>query len=293
MFRKTLWFLGITFFLSWGLIGCFIWFGGQLNSAGAQNLLMGFMVMPMIAVIIVQKFMYNGDVMDEYDVYFDFNKWYLYALLIPFGLSIVSMIVGAFMPGVTFSLGLEGMYERYAEQLSPTQLELIKRQLSSLSIHPYILTLFQGLVGAATINALIGFGEELGWRGLLYKAFKPLGFWSSSLLIGLIWGVWHIPVVMLGYNYPQNPGIGIWMMIIWCILISPLFQYIRLKSGSVVAVALLHGAISGSLSLSFMLLKGGDDLTIGLTGVAGLIVLGFVDVILLTIMMRENQYTDG
>jgi hypothetical protein len=43
------------------------------------------------------------------------------------------------------------------------------------------LALGQGLIAGATINAVAGFGEELGWRGFLYRELSFLGFWKSSL----------------------------------------------------------------------------------------------------------------
>ncbi len=181
------------------------------------------------------------------------------------------------------------MFSRYAEQLNPEQMHLLRKHISSLGMHPYLLSFFQGLVGAATINAIVAFGGELGWRGFLYKAFKPLGFWMSSLVIGLVWGIWHVPIVMLGHNYPQHPGMGIWMMFAWCLLASPLFQYIRMKSGSVVATALLQGAFTGASGLTMMLLKGGNDLSIGFTGAAGLIVLLGVNACLAFVMLKEEQ----
>ncbi len=53
----------------------------------------------------------------------------------------------------------------------------------SLPVNPFWLAVIQGLVGGVTINAIAGFGEELGWRGLLSKELHPAGFWRSSLLI--------------------------------------------------------------------------------------------------------------
>ncbi len=56
-------------------------------------------------------------------------------------------------------------------------------------------------------------GEELGWRGFLLKQCSYMDFWKMSLVIGIIWGLWHAPIIIQGYNYPQNPVIGVFMMI--------------------------------------------------------------------------------
>jgi len=67
------------------------------------------------------------------------------------------------------------------------------------------------------------------------------------------------------------------MMIIFCLLLSPIFSYIRLKSKSVVAAAIVHGSINATAGLAIMMVKGGGDLIVGITGAAGFIVLLIVN----------------
>lgn len=38
-------------------------------------------------------------------------------------------------------------------------------------------------------------GEELGWRGALYSALAPWGWWRASLAVGAVWTVWHLPLL--------------------------------------------------------------------------------------------------
>ena len=141
--------------------------------------------------------------------------------------------------------------------------------------------LLQGLIAGPTINAVAGFGEELGWRGLLLKEMAPLGFWKSSVIIGFIWGLWHAPLILMGHNYPGYEVIGVGMMIIWCILLSPLFTYITVRADSVIAAAVLHGSLNATLGLAILPVKGVNVLIVGATGLAGFVVLIFVNLILL------------
>lgn len=60
-------------------------------------------------------------------------------------------------------------------------------------------------MSGATVNLPFMLGEELGWRGFQFEETKLLGFWRSSLLIGVLWGLWHAPVIMMGYNYSGEP----------------------------------------------------------------------------------------
>ncbi len=137
--------------------------------------------------------------------------------------------------------------------------------------------LIQGLFAGITINAVAGFGEELGWRGFLQKEFGYTGFWKSSAIIGLIWGIWHAPIIIQGPNYPQHPVEGAFMMVIFCLLLAPIFSYIRLKSKSVIAAAIIHGSLNATAGLAIIIVKGGNDLIIGVTGVSGFIVLLIVN----------------
>ena len=50
------------------------------------------------------------------------------------------------------------------------------------------------IVLGTLLFALSTFGEEVLWRGQLQLALRRLGFWRSSLLIGAVWMVWHLPL---------------------------------------------------------------------------------------------------
>jgi len=158
-----------------------------------------------------------------------------------------------------------------------------------LHIHPFWIALLQGLIVGGTLNAIFAFGEEIGWRGFLWNELKELGFFRASFLIGLIWGVWHSPLVVRGYNYPIHPKIGVILMIVFCILYTPLINYIRVKTGSVISCAIMHGTINGTGQLAFFLVKGGGDLTVGITGLAGLLVLFIGNVVLFSVVHRERK----
>jgi membrane protease YdiL (CAAX protease family) len=63
------------------------------------------------------------------------------------------------------------------------------------------------------VNGLFAFGEELGWRGYLLPKLMPLGKWKAYVLVGIIWGLWHGPLVLAGFNYPAFPVLGVLGMI--------------------------------------------------------------------------------
>lgn len=241
-----------------------------------------YMFVPMIAAIIVQKFIYKESVKNTLGISFRLNRWFIIAWLLPPLLAFATLGVSLLLPGIEYAPDMEGMFERYREILRPEQIEQIREQVNASSVHPVWLGLILGMVAGITVNAIAAFGEEVGWRGLLQRQWQRMGFWKSSILIGLVWGIWHAPLILQGHNnYPQHPLIGVFMMTIWCILLSPIFSYIRLRSNSVIAVAILHGTLNGTYGLAIMTVKGGNDLLVGLTGLAGFTALALANIGLL------------
>ena len=68
------------------------------------------------------------------------------------------------------------------------------------------------------------------------------------------------------------------MAIVCTLLLSPIFSYVRLKGKSVLAAALIHGSLNGTAGLAVMIIEGGNDLTVGVTGLAGFLVFAVVNV---------------
>ena len=101
------------------------------------------------------------------------------------------------------------------------------------------------LIGV-TVNAVLAFGEEFGWRGYLLWELSPLGFWRASASIGVIWGLWHAPLVLVGLNYPHFPIIGIAVFTLVCVLLSPIYTYLVFKGGSVLPAAVCHGVFNAT-----------------------------------------------
>ncbi|HBN07458.1 MAG TPA: CPBP family intramembrane metalloprotease domain-containing protein [Cyanobacteria bacterium UBA8530] len=270
--KKTWQFIGATYLISFLMVGLFALFGGGWKSPNFMFLGLVYMFVPMSVAIFMQKRIEKKP-LRELGISFRWNRWFFVAWFLPVLLAIATFGVSLLFPGVVFSPGMEGMFARFGANLEPEQIAQMKAMLVQAPIHPFFMGIVQGLLAGITVNAIAGFGEELGWRGYLLKKLSFLGFWKSSLLIGLVWGIWHAPLVLQGLNYPQHPIPGVFMMIAWTMLLSPLFSYIRLKSRSVIAAAIMHGTLNAVAGLAIMVIAGGSDLTVGVTGLAGFIVL--------------------
>jgi uncharacterized protein len=279
--NRTVLFIALTFVLSFSLAGLYKLLGGEYEKSGTI-LGASYMFIPMISAIIVEKVIHRESLKRNLFISFRFNKWFFIAWLLPLFLSLATLGISLLSPGVTYSPEMTGMMERFENLMTPEQMDQMRLSFEKMPVHPFWITLVQALIAGITINAVAGFGEESGWRGFLLKEFKEMNFIKAALIIGLIWGIWHFPLILMGHNYPQHPVAGVFMMIMWCIMLSPLFLYITIKAKSVIAAAILHGSINATAGLSIMVINGGNDLTVGLTGLTGFITL-FIFLILLFI----------
>ncbi len=119
----------------------------------------------------------------------------------------------------------------------------------------------EGVLAGLTINGLFAFGEEYGWRGVLAQELRPLGAVRANLLTGVLWGLWHAPIIiLLGHNYGSEWGWGIPVMVAWVTPFSFLLWRLRERTGSVLAPAMLHGAANGALGVFTFLISGGNVL---------------------------------
>lgn len=202
-----------------------------------------YMFIPMICAIIVQKIIYKGKIIPNLYISFKINRWFSIAWLIPLVMCITTIFISLLFPNIVSS----------SEMNNSIWIRIIK-----------------GLTIAAILNSFITFGEELAWRGFLLSALRELSFIKASVIIGIIWGIWHIPLILLGLNYPQHPIFGILLMTIACILLTPLFLYITIKSKSVIAATLMHGTINGIANITKKVIDGGNDLTVGFMGLSGI-----------------------
>jgi membrane protease YdiL (CAAX protease family) len=88
------------------------------------------------------------------------------------------------------------------------------------------------------------FGEEYGWRGYLLPKLLPLGELRASLLVGVIWGVWHFPNALQEATMADAIAVLLFY-IVGNMALSPLFtRFFLLSGGSVAVVWVLHAGFN-------------------------------------------------
>lgn len=268
--KKSIQFIVLTCLVSWAIAGMAIWLGLR-ETKGLTYVVFAavYMLFPAICTIILQK-VHKEKAFSNLNISFRFNRWFLVAGAVPLLYSFVTLGINLFFPNVSFSTNYEGLFST----LPVEQAALAVQQLSKFPPAVFLLIqLAQAIIAGCTINAFFALGEELGWRGYLLRALSNRKFLTVSLIIGFVWGLWHFPLILIGHNYPQHPIAGVGMMIVLCILLSPVMTYIVIKSKSVITAAIFHGTNNAIAGISALYLVGGNDLTNGVTGIAGFITL--------------------
>ena len=234
---------------------------GIILSAGA-------MLLPMIAVIITQL-LSKEPVLKGLDISFKINRWWFIGWLLMPVIAVMVLGVTLLMPGAVWSPDNE---------IIQTALESLPAGIGVWGM--LAITLFSGLYAGITINGIFALGEEIAWRGYLLKLFKGKKFMTTALLTGTIWGLWHAPIILNGHNYPQHPVIGVLMMVVFCVLLTPMLMYFRQKSGSVIVPAIMHGTFNGVVGITLILVTPANDLLYGASGLAGFITLSVIDAVI-------------
>lgn len=160
---------------------------------------------------------------------------------------------------------------------------------------PIVLLVVAQLVAipvGAVLNSIVAFGEELGWRGWLQGALLPLGVWPALLITGVVWGLWHAPVILLGYNFARPDAMGLLLIIGGCLAWGVLLGWLRLRSASLWPAVLAHGALNAVGGLILVLIAFGETPDLAVVGPLGLVAWAVVAVVVLVIVLLR-QFRPG
>lgn len=282
-------YLGLEFALAWGLAAVARAVGLRAGSLGFLALESFIMLTPLATAVLVSMARPSGlPLKDVLALRFrmGWKGFFVSWLLFP-ALAFLTLGISLLLPGVRYDPSMAELIERMTRGMSPEKIAEIRE--SARAMPPLLLTLVQGLAAGISINAAFGFGEEAGWRGFLVKELKGSSFWGASIFTGAVWGLWHAPLILQGHNYPEHPVAGVFLMVLWCVLLSPIFLYIRIRTKSAVAAAIAHGSLNATAGLSIMPLAGGSDLTVGMTGLAGFVILSISIGILILLDRRTGR----
>ena len=101
--------------------------------------------------------------------------------------------------------------------------------------------------GGVLSLALFGFGEELGWRGFLVPELaKIAGFRNVALISGVIWAVWHWPLILFAADVTDFDKVAVWFTLpvfsVTIVAASVVMVWLTLRSQSLWPAVILHGS---------------------------------------------------
>ena len=248
-----------------------------------------YMLLPLITAVVIQKI--DKEKLASTKLFsFKISWTWLVAWMLPVVLVLLAIFVNTLLPGVEINTDMSSMIPM--DQVSEEQKELFVKLLNPAILT--LVTIISGLCAGVSINAVFAFGEEYGWRNYLVSALKEKKFICASAFIGIVWGIWHFPLILLGHNYPQHSVAGVFMMVVFCVLASFIETYFVLKTKSVFPAAIFHGTINAVAGLNITLVKGGNDLLNGLTGLSGFFVIAIVVAVIYVFdkyVLKDNIFT--
>ena len=97
-------------------------------------------------------------------------------------------------------------------------------------------------IGVAVSLVLVS-GEEIGWRGYMLTRLIDAGVPRPVLVSGLIWGLWHVPLVLVGvYAAGPSPTLSAVLIMVSITSFGYVIARMRLETGSVWPAVVLHAA---------------------------------------------------
>ena len=276
-------FLGITFLLTWTLEFALMANGGLGNSY-AIVVLSAVMLMPALGVVATRLITREGFQNFGLKPYFKDNvryylaAWFGPALLIIFGAILYFLIFPA-----QFDPSMSQITAQYAAQ----GITLPDGSMTAIFISQLLLGIFL----SPLLNIITTSGEEIGWRGyLLPKLMESYSPRVSIIISGVIWGLWHAPIIAMGHNYgtgyPTAPWGGILAMVVFCLFIGSFFSFLAIRTKSFLPASIAHGSLNGFAAISIWFTLGTPSPCLGpsptgVIGGIGLIIVGIICFILI------------
>jgi hypothetical protein len=99
-----------------------------------------------------------------------------------------------------------------------------------------------------TLGVPLTLGEEYGWRGYLLRRLLPLGEIRATFTVAVIWALWHLPILLVGLNYPNQTLITVLpMFAVAVVLMAFPFTWLYVESeASVMVVAVMHAVLNAT-----------------------------------------------
>jgi membrane protease YdiL (CAAX protease family) len=245
-----LWYLAIVFALS------YLWQLVIFRTGGVESPLFSFLMwIPGIIAIVFILIKKEGFRKAGWGL----KKWWFIfpAILIPLTVAISIVLLFEALHWATFA-GKLFTFKNGMIEISNIKLILGNQ---SQNIPFFILNFLLSHTIFLVVGSIITLGEELGWRGYLQeKMLRKFGLNQGLIFLGIIWGYWHLPVILMGFNFPNHPILGaLLLMPLGTIFLAIFMGWLYLRSRSIWVPALAHASANLFSQLIFSLMTMQQD----------------------------------
>lgn len=136
-------------------------------------------------------------------------------------------------------------------------------EAGGISVKLYVvINLISAITYAPWINMFFAVGEEAGWRGYLYPILKErFGRIKGRILGGVIWGIWHWPImILIGYEYGKDYwGAPVTGPVLFCVITTVMgiiLDESYEKTNCIWFPALMHGGINAFAGVPVLFMNG-------------------------------------
>jgi membrane protease YdiL (CAAX protease family) len=253
--RRIITYIAITFGISWLTALVIALRGGLIDSpeiAPGSGITEAFLLIsgvymfgPLLGHVLTRLFTREG--WQDLHLRPNFRRGRLYWLIAWFGTPLL-ILAGAAL----YYLVFPQHYDAGLTQLTALLAEFEAASGEPAPFSPAVFAavqLFQAILISPIINALPILGEEFGWRAYLQQKLMPLGHKKAMIWMGIIWGIWHWPLIWMGHSfgldYPGAPITG-WLVFTWfTFVIGTFLGWATLRGGSVWPAVIGHAVLNG------------------------------------------------
>jgi membrane protease YdiL (CAAX protease family) len=244
--RKVIFYLTIVFVISLALQGI-VYLRGGVNSKDFPWLAQSLMWVPGIVAICMRIFTREG--FKNAGLKWGKMIYYPLAIFLPLLISLIYIFFSLKFGLSSFNFELINFKDGLVSFGKGIGLVLgTNSQPVYFFVFNFILSILVGSILASLFTA----GEELGWRSyLLPKLVNLSGLTKGIILSGLIWGYWHFPIILMGYNFPHYPLLGAFILMpVSTLFLGTISAFLYFKSKSLFPSVFFHSSVNLCMGLS-------------------------------------------
>jgi len=265
----------------------------NLNNPSNFVFIVGFLYMPLPAFITLIYLRKKTKIIKNFSSGKIMHKYSMYSILLVYFFIIINIFL-IYLFGNILEINSFGYLNFEVETLQKNLNKLVFLKDEHINVDDFDHYKFVGLILLSPLIGLLNIpfamGEEFAWRGYLFDKIKRKNKIIHNLWVGFIWGVWHAPIILIGYNFPSaNPFLGLLVFIVFTCSASFLFFYLREKSNSIIAPSIFHGSFNSSVIFITLFVENGNSLFSNPVGISGIITMGVIYLLFLKKFYRKDE----